>query len=92
MLALVGPPLFLFDAVIAIAALVAAMGLTSDEPQREWWGRIAALMMMTSLGWVVSLGVVLYGPAVLLGGHLLIKAALASGWIAVTAAGVLRRT
>ena len=46
-------------------------------------------MLLMALGWFVMLGVIVYGPAVLLGSHQLMAAALASGWVATTVAGVL---
>ncbi|MBV8318700.1 MAG: patatin-like phospholipase family protein [Planctomycetaceae bacterium] len=87
-LSLIGPPLLLVDLVVAVAALIALSGVEATEPEREWWAWIAALLLMTAGGWVVFIGVVLLGPLIFLGNHQLVAAALASGWVGVTAAGV----
>ena len=87
--AMVGPPLLLLAIVIGIVTLVALLGRAGLETEREWWGRIAASIMLLAAGWSATLGVIVYGPAVLLGSHQLISTALASGWVVSTIAGVL---
>ncbi len=87
--AMTGPPLLLLAVVVGIAVQVALLGRVGSESEREWLGRLAAAMLLMALGWFVTLGVIVYGPAVLLGSHQLMAAALASGWVATTVAGVL---
>ncbi|MGO8959208.1 MAG: hypothetical protein ACLQFR_17855, partial [Streptosporangiaceae bacterium] len=87
--AMTGPPLLLLAVVVGIVVQVALLGPVGSESEREWWGRLAAAMLLMALGWFVTLGVIVYGPAVLLGSHQLMAAALASGWVATTVAGVL---
>jgi len=87
--AMAGPPLLLLAVVVGIAADVALLGRLGFESEREWWGRLAAALLLMALGWYAALGVIVFGPAVLLGSHQLMAAALASGWVATTFAGVL---
>ena len=87
--AMTGPPLLLMAVVVGIVVQVALVGPVGSESEREWWGRLAAAMLLMALGWFVTLGVIVYGPAVLIGSHQLMAAALASGWVATTVAGVL---
>jgi len=56
--AMTGPPLLLLAVVVGIVAQVALLGRVGSESEREWWGRLAAAMLLMALGWFVTLGVI----------------------------------
>jgi len=93
--ATIGPPLFLVDIVLGFTFLIALLGRLITELEREWWGRLAGRLLRGALLWLILVGVIVYGPAALIGlgtvGPIAgpaAKAVLAAAWTAITSAGV----
>jgi len=90
--ATIGPPLFLVDIVLGFTVLVALLGGRINELEREWWGRLAGRLLRGALLWLILVGVIVYGPAVLKGlgatAGFAAQAVLAAVWAAITGAGV----
>jgi len=93
--ATIGPPLFLVDIVLGFTVLVALLGGRINELEREWWGRLAGRLLRGALLWLILVGVIVYGPAALIGLGALgaiagsaAQAVLAAAWAAITGAGV----
>ncbi len=93
--ATIGPPLFLVDIVVGFCVLIAFLGRRITELEREWWGRLAGRLLRGALLWLILVGVIVYGPAALIGlgtlGPIAGSAALAvlaATWAAITIAGV----
>jgi hypothetical protein len=89
LLATIGPPLFLINVVVvALAVFVALLGPTVSESEREWWGRLAGLLMLTATFWAGGMAVVVYGPAVLYAAGSAPSVVLAAAWAGLTTVGV----
>ena len=93
--ATIGPPLFLVDIVLGFCVLIALVGRRITELEREWWGRLAGQLLRGALLWLILVGVIVYGPAVLIGLGVLgpiagpaAKAVLTAAWTAITSTGV----
>ena len=83
------PPLALLIVVAGLFVEVALLGRSITEAEREWWSRLSALLLIASLLWTVALVSIVYVPAALLASGPVLRTALASGWLATTAFGVL---
>jgi len=79
------PPLALLIIVVGLSVEVALLGRSIYEPEREWWSRLCALLLIASLLWTVALVSIVYVPAALLASGPVLGTALASGWLATTA-------
>jgi hypothetical protein len=95
--ATIGPPLFLVDIFLGFTVLVALLGGSISELEREWWGRLTGLLLRAALlttraissYWLIVFGVVVYGPPVLDGLGAVGKALLGAIWATITGKGVL---
>ena len=83
------PPLALLIVVAGLFVEVALLGRSITEAEREWWSRLSAFLLIASLLWTVTLVSIVYVPAAFLASGPLLRMALASGWLATTAFGVL---
>jgi len=83
------PPLALLIVVAGLFVEVALLGRSITEAEREWWARLSAFLLIASLLWTVTLVSIVYVPAAFLASGPLLRTALASGWLATTAFGVL---
>jgi hypothetical protein len=88
LLATIGPALLLVDVVIALAVLIALLGPTASEGEREFWGRLAGLLLITAAFWMAALAIVVYGPALLYAAGSARSAVLAAAWAGLTSLGV----
>ena len=89
----VGPPLTLGGCLIAMLLIVGLMGRSFQDARREWISRVAAWMGLFMLLWVGSLGVSLFGCAILKWlcqqGHLAVRLVPAAvGWLATSLGGL----
>jgi hypothetical protein len=87
------PPVGLMIIVATSFFHVAQLGRSIEEPEREWWGRFAAYMMMLAVGWLIVFGTIIYLPALLI---LLsyqvspyVNVGLLATWLGTTIAGIL---
>lgn len=83
------PPLGLLIIVAAIVVEVALLGRMITEAEREWWARIAALLLIAAISWLGAMATILYVPALYLYAGAWARLALTSGWLAATAASVV---
>ncbi len=90
LVATVIPPLALLIIVAGQSVEVALLGRLITEAEREWWSRLSAWLLIASLFWTVALVSIVYVPAALLASGPVLRTALASGWLATTAFGILR--
>jgi hypothetical protein len=83
----VGPPTLLLVVSMAITALVAVRSTFATELEREWWGSLSARFLWIGAGWMALILTLGYGPALLMGAGAGARAALATGWLGLTAVG-----
>jgi hypothetical protein len=83
------PPLNLMIIVVGTTVEVGLLGRLITEAEREWWARLAAMLLVASICWVATMASILYLPALFLAAGPAARAAIASGWLAATATGVL---
>jgi hypothetical protein len=93
--ATIGPPVFLVEIVLGFTVLVGLLGGRINELKREWSGRLAGSLLRGAVFWLIVVGVIVYGPAVLIGLGALgalagpaARAVVAAVWAAITGAGV----
>jgi hypothetical protein len=86
--ATIGPPLLLAAMATGFTVLVALLGARADEQEREWWGWLAGQLLRIAVAWLLLVGLVVYGPAVVVGAHAVVGVLLAAAWAAITGAGV----
>ncbi|HET7434376.1 MAG TPA: patatin-like phospholipase family protein, partial [Thermoanaerobaculia bacterium] len=55
-------PLVILALLLQATLFVGGTGLFNDDFDREWWGRAAAWVIISGIGWIVITGVVIYGP------------------------------
>ncbi len=83
------PPLALLILVVGLIVEVAALDRWVGEAEREWWARVGADLTVQALRWLAAAVTVLYGPALFLCAGPWVRTAIASGWLASAAFGVL---
>jgi|HubBroStandDraft_4_1064222.scaffolds.fasta_scaffold04956_2 MFS family permease len=81
-------------ALIFLASTVIQMGLLSvvfSEPRREWWGRLAAVLLTICFGWIAAFALAGYAPLWLLRFSQYPKSSwlAAIAWVGSTALGIL---
>jgi hypothetical protein len=84
-----GPPSLIGALLVSIIVEVGLLGRAISEAEREWWARLSALMMISSLFWLSASAIILYLPAAILSTGGWSRTILASGWVLSTAAGIL---
>jgi hypothetical protein len=84
-----GPPLVLLVAVLAIALGGALRRRSQGEEMREWWANVSGQILRLALVWMAVNLVALYGTAAVIWAGPWLRTALASGWVATVAGGVL---
>jgi hypothetical protein len=89
LIATVVPPLGLLVMVAAVQVEVALLGRVITEAEREWWARVNALLMLSAILWMLTMGVIIYVPGLYVSAGPWIRLALTSGWVGGTAAAVL---
>jgi hypothetical protein len=86
-----GPPLALATFTIGTIVHIGLMGRDLPEASREWLGRLRGLLIIYTAGWIIVVGIAVYGAWIvaLIGvWSPMVIASLGSGWIASTAAGL----
>jgi hypothetical protein len=83
------PPLGLLILVMGYVVEVALLGRVITEAEREWWARLASLMLVAAIAWAGAVATILYVPALFLYAGVPLRLALTSGWLGATALGVL---
>lgn len=89
LMATFAPPLALLVVVASIVVLIALLGRTINEAEREWWARLSSLGTLRALSWMGVMAVILYVPGLMLASGPWLKMAVASGWLGSAAFGVL---
>ncbi len=82
-------PLALLVVVASLIVLVALLGRTIDETEREWWARLSALGTLRALTWIGVMATILYVPGLLIASGPWVRTAVASGWLGTAVFGVL---
>ena len=82
-------PLTLLVVVVSLIVLVAFLGRTIDESEREWWASLSALVTLRALIWIVVMANILYVPGFLVASGPWVRTAVASGWLATAVLGVV---
>jgi Patatin-like phospholipase len=82
-------PLAVLVVVVSLIVLVALLGRTIGETEREWWARLSGLVTLRALAWIGLMATILYVPGLFLASGPLVQAAVASGWLGTAALGVL---
>ncbi len=82
---MIGPPLLLLVVSVAITALVAVLSDAATELEREWWGSLSARFLWIGTAWACLVATLGFGPALLMSAGVGTRAALATGWVGVTA-------
>lgn len=90
LLATFAVPIVLLVLVAASVVEVALLGRSMAEAEREWWARLCGWFGIAAIAWMVTIGTVVYAPAVLLMAGPWLRSAIASGWLLTTAAGCSR--
>jgi hypothetical protein len=89
LIATIVPPLGLLILVVGLVVEVALLGRVITEAEREWWARVAALLLIAAVAWLGAMGTILYVPALFLYAGVPMRLAMTSGWLGATAIGVL---
>jgi len=83
------PTLIIFAFSLTVNMLISMLGRQSNDDVREWWSRFRALLAIYGFSWMVVTVAAVYGP---LWGAMLYYhgpwAALGTGWIGATLAGL----
>ena len=82
-------PLALLVVVASLIVLVALLGRTIDETEREWWARLSAVGTLRALTWIGVMATILYVPGLLIASGPWVRTAVASGWLGTAVFGVL---
>ncbi len=82
-------PLAVLVVVVSLIVLVALLGRTMGETEREWWASLSARVTLRALAWIGLMATILYVPGLFLASGPLVQAAVASGWLGTAALGVL---
>jgi hypothetical protein len=61
-----GPPLCLTAFATGVALQVGLMGVDFPDSAREWYARLAARLLILSVGWIVLFGIVVFSPMLVL--------------------------
>jgi hypothetical protein len=85
----VGPACVLLTIVCGIAFAVGMLRDDLPEELREWWGSLAAQLLMIAVAWVAIHLIALYAIAFVLWAGPWLQGALGSGWVLTVASGVL---
>lgn len=83
-----GPGLFLLALTLSAALHIGLLGRKFHDHEREWLARVAAWLLIYGFAWTALSAAVVYGPPILLRANGWVQAALASGWIGSTLAGL----
>lgn len=87
----IGAPLILIAFAVGVVVHVGLMGRDLPDASREWLGRLRGWMLIASVGWILVVGVGIYGPYLVskLGvSYQKTAATLGSGWILTTILGL----
>jgi Patatin-like phospholipase len=82
-------PLAVLVVVVSLIVLVALLGRTMGESEREWWARLSALVTLRALAWIGLMATILFVPGLFLASGPVVQAVIASGWLGTAALGVL---
>jgi hypothetical protein len=77
---------------LMITSFVALLGRVISPAEREWWARLCAHLLIASVGWLVTMGSIIYVPRLLnYLNHFNSSANLGAAvtWVGATATGVL---
>jgi len=88
LVAMLGTPAMLLVITSSIVVEVALVGRSINEAEREWWSRLAALLMIGGILWILAYATIIYVPILFIGAGLPIRILIASGWLTSTAAGI----
>ena len=89
LLATFATPIGLLVIVLAIVVEVALLGRAIEESEREWWARLVGLLLVTSIGWMATVGLILYLPGWLIQAGSGLQALVTAGWVGTTIGGLL---
>jgi hypothetical protein len=81
-------PLTVLVVVVSLIVLVALLGRTIGEAEREWWARLSALATLRAIAWIGLAATILYVPGLFVSSGPLVQAAVASGWLGSAVIGV----
>jgi patatin-like phospholipase len=86
-----GAPIVMLILLASTVIQIGLQGVVFSEPRREWWGRLAAILLIICFVWAAAFALAGYSPLLLLRlSHLPTSRWLAAiTWVASTAVGIL---
>jgi hypothetical protein len=86
-----GGPIVVLILLASTVLQLGLLGVVFSEPRREWWGRLAAILLTMCFGWIAIFALAGYAPLILLRLSYFPKSSwlAALGWVASTGLGIL---
>jgi hypothetical protein len=85
----VGPPLTVLIIIATVIVVVGLLGTVLQEDEREWWASLCGWLLMYAAGWLVVVGISLFGPWLLWQAGVWGRTLLTAGWVSTAVGGAL---